>query len=217
MSSVAFAVWLASDFTSEATTAKPLPASPARAASMVAFSASRLVWPAMSLMSLTTSPILRVAVSDRALDGIVGLARLLDGARGDARGMRDLAADIADRGAELFRGGGDALHVDEASSGSAGAVRTCELVRSEIIDMLSEVCAHLLGGRAQRIERLAHLAFERDDMLLDRLLALSALRVLALRCSSSMRAFSTALCLKVPSASASAPISSLRPASGRRR
>jgi putative DNA primase/helicase len=37
------AVWLASDFTSDATTAKPLPASPARAASMVAFSANRLV------------------------------------------------------------------------------------------------------------------------------------------------------------------------------
>jgi hypothetical protein len=43
ISSVAFAVWLASDFTSEATTAKPRPASPARAASIVALSASRFV------------------------------------------------------------------------------------------------------------------------------------------------------------------------------
>ena len=43
MSSVAFAVSCASSFTSLATTAKPLPASPARAASMVAFSASRFV------------------------------------------------------------------------------------------------------------------------------------------------------------------------------
>ena len=42
ISSVDLAVWLASAFTSPATTAKPLPASPARAASMVAFSASRL-------------------------------------------------------------------------------------------------------------------------------------------------------------------------------
>jgi hypothetical protein len=50
-------VCTASDFTSEATTAKPLPASPARAASMVAFSASKIVWSAMSRMSLTTSPI----------------------------------------------------------------------------------------------------------------------------------------------------------------
>ena len=35
ISSVALAVWLARFFTSEATTAKPLPISPARAASMV--------------------------------------------------------------------------------------------------------------------------------------------------------------------------------------
>ena len=48
MSSVARAVWLARLFTSCATTAKPRPASPARAASMVALRASRLVWPAMS-------------------------------------------------------------------------------------------------------------------------------------------------------------------------
>ena len=47
ISSVALAVWLASDLTSEATTAKPRPASPARAASMVAFSASKLVCEAM--------------------------------------------------------------------------------------------------------------------------------------------------------------------------
>src|SRR5271163_3265272 len=58
ISSVALAVWLAKDLTSEATTAKPLPASPARAASMVAFSASRLVWAAMVLIRPTTSPTL---------------------------------------------------------------------------------------------------------------------------------------------------------------
>jgi hypothetical protein len=43
ISSVAFAVWAASAFTSEATTAKSRPASPARAASMVALSASARV------------------------------------------------------------------------------------------------------------------------------------------------------------------------------
>ncbi len=53
----AFAVCVASDFSSEATTAKPLPASPARAASIVAFNASRLVCPAMSGINRTTSPI----------------------------------------------------------------------------------------------------------------------------------------------------------------
>ena len=57
ISPVALAVWSASCLTSAATTAKPLPASPARAASMVALSARRLVWAAMLEMSSTTSPI----------------------------------------------------------------------------------------------------------------------------------------------------------------
>ena len=59
MSSVARAVCVASVLTPAATTAKPRPASPARAASMVALSASRLVWPAISLINSTTLPIWR--------------------------------------------------------------------------------------------------------------------------------------------------------------
>src|ERR1700728_2339292 len=47
----------ARDLTSEATTAKPRPASPARAASMVAFNANKLVCSAIAVISLTTSPI----------------------------------------------------------------------------------------------------------------------------------------------------------------
>ena len=61
ISSVAFAVWLASSLTSDATTAKPRPASPARAASMVAFSASRLVWLAIAPIRRSTSPIFSAA------------------------------------------------------------------------------------------------------------------------------------------------------------
>ena len=57
MSSVALAVSLASSLTSLATTAKPLPASPARAASMVALRASRLVCWAIEVMTLMTLPI----------------------------------------------------------------------------------------------------------------------------------------------------------------
>ena len=64
ISSVAFAVWLARLFTSLATTAKPLPASRARAASIVALSASRLVWLAMSLIGPTTPPIFCAAYFD---------------------------------------------------------------------------------------------------------------------------------------------------------
>jgi len=45
-------VLFASSFTSDATTAKPLPASPARAASMAALSASRFVCLAMPSMVL---------------------------------------------------------------------------------------------------------------------------------------------------------------------
>ena len=62
ISSVALAVWFASAFTSEATTAKPRPDSPARAASMVALSASRLVCEAIEWISLTTSPIFSAPV-----------------------------------------------------------------------------------------------------------------------------------------------------------
>src|SRR6516165_8143447 len=57
ISSVALAVCLASSLTSLATTAKPLPASPARAASMVAFRARRFVCWAMPVITLMTLPI----------------------------------------------------------------------------------------------------------------------------------------------------------------
>jgi len=61
ISPVALPVWAASVLTSWATTAKPLPASPARAASMVAFSASRLVCWAMPVITLITCPISALA------------------------------------------------------------------------------------------------------------------------------------------------------------
>ncbi len=66
ISSVALAVWPASALTSCATTAKPLPASPARAASMVALSASRLVCSAIAVISFTTSP-MRPAACDSSV------------------------------------------------------------------------------------------------------------------------------------------------------
>jgi len=55
--SVASLVWVASALTSLATTAKPRPAGPARAASMLAFKASRLVRLATDLMKSSTEPI----------------------------------------------------------------------------------------------------------------------------------------------------------------
>src|SRR5256884_730280 len=62
ISSVAFAVWLASAFTSDATTAKPRPESPATAASMRAVSAHRFALAAIEWISLTTSPIFSAPV-----------------------------------------------------------------------------------------------------------------------------------------------------------
>ena len=57
ISSVAPWVCTASALTSVATTAKPRPASPARAASMVELSASNVVWRAICAIRLTTLPI----------------------------------------------------------------------------------------------------------------------------------------------------------------
>ena len=65
MSSVARPVSCASSLTSVATTAKPLPASPARAASIVAFSASRLVCSAIEVIAWTISPISTLASFNR--------------------------------------------------------------------------------------------------------------------------------------------------------
>jgi hypothetical protein len=76
ISSVALAVWPARLFTSCATTAKPRPASPARAASMVAFSASRLVCSAIEVISLTTSPIRAPASDNSVIRWSVALACL---------------------------------------------------------------------------------------------------------------------------------------------
>ena len=63
MSSVALPVWAARSFTSAATTAKPRPASPARAASMVALRARRLVCSEISRIRETTSPIFSAALA----------------------------------------------------------------------------------------------------------------------------------------------------------
>src|SRR3954471_16598931 len=112
ISSVAFAVWLARLFTSEATTAKPRPASPARAASMVALSASRLVCDAIVWIRSTTT-LMRLGLAGRrctlaagavgqVLHRGVGGAGLIDRLSGDCGGGNDLLADLLDRGRELF-------------------------------------------------------------------------------------------------------------------
>ncbi len=63
--------------TSSATTAKPRPASPARAASMAALSASRLVWSAMPRMTSSTLPIRPLSPSSRRMTSAVLAISLL--------------------------------------------------------------------------------------------------------------------------------------------
>ena len=76
---VACAVRSASALTSVATTAKPRPASPTRAASTALFSASRFVWNEIELISFTTCPTCRVApfeLANRADRGFEFAAQL---------------------------------------------------------------------------------------------------------------------------------------------
>ena len=67
ISLVAFAVERANSFTSLATTAKPLPSSPARAASIVALSASKLVCSAMPEITPSTAPISTLLLRNLAI------------------------------------------------------------------------------------------------------------------------------------------------------
>ena len=103
ISSVALAVWLASAFTSEATTAKPRPDSPARAASMVALSASRLVCEAIEWISSHDFADLLGADRQR-FDGLVGVLGVADRLAGDFARLRHLAGDLGDRGRQFLGG-----------------------------------------------------------------------------------------------------------------
>ena len=103
ISSVARLVWPASALTSPATTAKPRPASPARAASMVALSASRLVCSAISVISLTTSP-MRAAASPNSLTARLVWLGFVHRLGGDGVGLRHLPVDLVDRCRQLVGG-----------------------------------------------------------------------------------------------------------------
>ena len=96
ISSVALAVWLARVFDLGGDHGKALAASPARAASMVALSANRLVWLAMSLMSSTTSQIL-LAASARPWTISLERFRLFHGGTSNTGRPRHLIGDLLNR------------------------------------------------------------------------------------------------------------------------
>ena len=113
MSSVASAVCRASSLISLATTANPLPAVPARAASMVAFSASRLVCAEMLVMVSVTWPISCAAWPSFCIWSVMVCAwpvacSLM------ARASRGIGGDVAHGGAHLLGGAG---HGGEAARG----------------------------------------------------------------------------------------------------
>jgi hypothetical protein len=156
ISSVAFAVWLASDLTSEATTAKPRPASPARAADSVD-ETDHFADPPRGF--------------GEPLHGAVGLARLVDRAAGDTRGMRRLLADVVDRGVQLLRSG---RHAFDAHRGFAGSpLRDLDAFVGLARDLrqVGGSRAHRARGIAQLLQRLPHHGLELADMAFDRALA----------------------------------------------
>ncbi|MGY4330551.1 hypothetical protein ACVWWG_004968 [Bradyrhizobium sp. LB7.2] len=87
-----------------------MPASPARAASIVALSASRLVWLAMVVDQLD-----HVANAGGGLgqlgDAPIGALGLLDGDVGDTRRFLHLTADLGDRGGHFLARGRHRLYV----------------------------------------------------------------------------------------------------------
>src|SRR5665213_4134670 len=109
ISSVALAVCPASALTSWATTLKPRPASPARAASMVALSANRLVCSATEVISLITSPI-RLAACDSALIRESVSSAWVTALAAMRFGFLDLHRDLAHRTGELLGRRGHRLH-----------------------------------------------------------------------------------------------------------
>src|ERR1700747_2602083 len=141
ISSVALAVWFASAFTSDATTAKPRPDSPARAASMVALSAKRLVWAAMLWISFTTSPIFSAPVESTCTVAVVRSA--------SPTAWREIsleratwARNLGDRARQLFGRGRNRTDIGR------GALRSRPHRRS--------ACAGIARGRRHRLRGGLH-------------------------------------------------------------
>src|SRR5665647_1463240 len=166
ISEVAFAVCSASALTSCATTAKPRPASPARAASIVAFSARRLVCSAMVWIRLSTpsmrwvAAIESLAAATQRIDGVLNLIQTIaeqtnllalnatiEAARaGDAgRGFAVVAHEVkalAEQTAKATSEIGQNVGLIQSSTRSAvDAVREIGSAVSDISDVTSNIAS----------------------------------------------------------------------------
>ena len=156
ISLVARAVWLASSLTSLATTAKPRPDSPARAASMVALSASSEVWPAIDWISLITTSICwaasnRLCTVRSAWRKLVGrpfgrIARRFDMIARTQHDLAHLARRIRDLGG-IDRGGLRRLR------GACDPIRHVAIARGEIGGGHANAFAGPREGRHHVVDR----------------------------------------------------------------
>ena len=156
ISLVARAVWLASSLTSLATTAKPRPASPARAASMVALSASSEVWPAIDWISFRITSICWAAPR-QAAHGLVGMAKLGRGPLGRIARRLDMIAGTQHDLAHLARGIGDAGGIARRGfrglRGIGDPVRHVAVAGGEIGGGDADALAGIREGRHHVVDR----------------------------------------------------------------
>ena len=166
IASVALAVCTASDLTSDATTAKPRPASPARAASIVALSARRLVCSAMVWMSLTMSPIF-CADSASVVHFSVGGLRFVDRHAHDVVGLRDLPRDLGNGTRQFVGGARRRLH------SGRGLVRGFDRALRALRGVIGGGGKrdggrfHRRGAVAECLEQRLHLGAERRNRRID--------------------------------------------------
>ena len=163
ISAVALAVCPARVLTSWATTAKPRPASPARAASIVALSASRLVCSAIAWIRLST-PSMRWVAAARLSISATDFSVRRPACSTTLGGLADLPADLLDGSRQFFGGAGDREHVAGGLLGRAGGGDGASVgIRRHPGDGLRGI-AHrrrVVGDRAQHAADRAAERFDR--------------------------------------------------------
>ena len=159
ISSVAFAVWLASPLTSEATTAKPLPASPARAASMVAL--ARADWSGWRSRSIrrSTSPIFSPAAARPATISVVlpALATAVSATSLEWVTWRPISATEE---ASSSVAAATVLMLAEASSEAAAAAAACAEVPLTLAVISRRDALHVLRRPRDRADHALDVGFE---------------------------------------------------------